>query len=183
MYDLSSIWARTKSYLRKSDGEQPEVMWPEVTAVTWPEVTSVACPLWKYTMRMRNWKLRNIRPSGAFWPEVTKSRDRKRSYPEVALTGSMFCACPAFSRVCFLVVVTWLPVVTEGHLATTSDFSWVCACATGSCATPVVTEGHVTPSEVSIGCSLRRPRLIFSMVTGTNHPHPIFNMVTWTSLG
>ena len=31
----------------------------------------------------------------------------------------------------------------------------------GSCATPVV-----TPSEVSIGCSLRRPRPIFSMVTG-----------------
>jgi hypothetical protein len=31
----------------------------------------------KYIMRMRNRKLRNIRPSRAFWPEVTKSRDWK----------------------------------------------------------------------------------------------------------
>jgi hypothetical protein len=59
-------------------------------------------------------------------------------------------------------VVTWLPDVTEGHL-TPSGFPWVCACATGSCATPVVTH-----SEVSLGCSLRRPRPIFSMVTGTS---------------
>ena len=48
----------------------------------------------------------------------------------------------------------------------------------GSCATPVV-----TPSEVSMGCSLRRSRLIFSMVTETNHPRPIFSMVIGTSLG
>ena len=68
-------------------------------------------------------------------------------------------------------VVTWLPDVTEGHL-TPSRFPWVCACATGSCATPVVTEGHVTPSEVSLGCFLRRPRPMFSMVTGTSHPLP-----------
>ena len=52
--------------------------------------------------------------------------------------------------------------------------------ATGSCATSVVTEGHVTPSEVSLGCSLRRPRPIFSMVTGTSHPRLIFTMVTGT---
>ena len=25
----------------------------------------------KYVLRMRNWKLRHILPSGAFWPEVT----------------------------------------------------------------------------------------------------------------
>jgi hypothetical protein len=25
----------------------------------------------KYILRMRNWKLCNIRPSGSFWPEVT----------------------------------------------------------------------------------------------------------------
>jgi hypothetical protein len=49
---------------------------------------------------------------------------------------------------------------------------------TGSCATPVMTEGHVTPLEVSLGRSLRRPRPIFSMVTGTSHPRPIFSMVT-----
>jgi hypothetical protein len=36
----------------------------------------------------------------------------------------------------------------------------VYACATGSCTTHVVTEGHVIPSEVSMGCSLRRPRPI-----------------------
>jgi hypothetical protein len=30
--------------------------------------------------------------------------------------------------------------------------------ATESCATPVVTEGHVKPSQVSLRCSLRRPR-------------------------
>ena len=36
------------------------------------------------------------------------------------------------------------------------------------------------PLEVSLWCSLRRPRLIFSMVTGTKHPRLIFSMVTWT---
>jgi hypothetical protein len=55
--------------------------------------------------------------------------------------------------------------------------------ATGSCATSVVTEGHVTPSEVSLGCSLRRPRPIFNMVTGTSHPRLIFSMVTGTKRG
>ena len=72
---------------------------------------------------------------------------------------------PGFPPLFFLsssTVVTWLPDVTEGHL-TPSGFPWVCACATGSCATPVVTH-----SEVSLGCSLRRPRPIFSMVTGTS---------------
>ena len=56
----------------------------------------------KYVLRMRNRRLRHIRPSGTFWPEVTKSRDRKRPFPEVFLTGSRFCACPAFPRVFFL---------------------------------------------------------------------------------
>jgi hypothetical protein len=64
-------------------------------------------------------------------------------------------------------VVPWLPDVTIGHL-TPPGFRLVCACATGSCATPIVTQGHVTSSEVSMGCSLRRPRPIFSMVTGTS---------------
>ena len=81
-----------------------------------------------------------------------------------------------FPRFCLSsTVVTWLPDVTEGHLIP-SGFPWVCA--TGSCATPVV-----TPSEVSLGCSLRRPRLIFSMVTGTKHLRPILSMVTGTSPG
>jgi hypothetical protein len=56
----------------------------------------------EYILRIRNRKLYNIRPSRAFWPEVTKSRDWKRPCPEVALIGSMFCACPAFSRAFFL---------------------------------------------------------------------------------
>ena len=84
----------------------------------------------KYVLRMRNRKLCNIRPNGAFWPEVTKSRDRKRTCPEVTLTGSRFCACPAFSPcVFFLVVVPWLPKVTWPLRSSL----WVYA--TGSCAT------------------------------------------------
>jgi hypothetical protein len=70
-------------------------------------------------------------------------RDWKRPCPEVALTGSRFCACPAFLPRFFpLVVVTWLPEVTEGHL-TPSEFPWVCVCATGSCASPVVVVNNV----------------------------------------
>ena len=46
-----------------------------------------------------------------------------------------------------------------------------------------MTEGHVTPSEVSLGCSLRRPRHIFSMVTGTSLGYLPLLMVTGTSLG
>ena len=77
-----------------------------------------------------------------------KSRDRKRSWTEEAMTGSnvitgsMFCACPAFpalfsyyssSTKCSTVVqVPWLRDVT-GHV-THSWFPWVCAWATISCA-------------------------------------------------
>ena len=118
---------------------------------------------------MRNRNLRHICPSRAFWPEVTKSRDWKRPCPEVALTGRRFCACPAFSRAFFLVVVTWLPKVTwslRGSL-------WVYA--TGSCATPVMTEGHVTPlgsilgvfSTTSASYNPRKPRVLY-LVTGTS---------------
>jgi hypothetical protein len=42
--------------------------------------------IWKYVLRMRNRKLRHIRPGKAFSPEVTKSRDWKRPCPEVALS-------------------------------------------------------------------------------------------------
>ena len=120
---VSSIYVRTKSHLRWCcDVVLPEVTWPEVTSVTWQEVTSVTwlevtsitCHVRKYVLRMRN-RLRNIYPSGAFWPEVTKSPDLKRPCPEAVLMGSRFCACPAFSRVFFLsssTVVTWLPKVT-----------------------------------------------------------------------
>jgi hypothetical protein len=74
---------------------------------------------------------------GTFWPEVTKSRHWKRPCPEAVLIGSMFCAYPAFSRVFFLVLVPWLPDVTKCHL-TPFGVLFVCVCATGSCATPIV---------------------------------------------
>ena len=54
---------------------------------------------------------------GPFWTEVTPV-----TWPEVVLTGSRFCACPTF----FLVVVTWLPDVTEGHLI---PLGFLCVCA------------------------------------------------------
>ena len=68
----------------------------------WPEVTSVTCPVRKYVLSMHNRKLRHIRPSGVFWPEMSKSHDRKWICPEPVLAGSMFCSCPVFSRVFFL---------------------------------------------------------------------------------
>ena len=134
-----------------------QVVFAEVTSVTWPKMPSVMCYVRKYVLRKRNRKLRHIRPSGAFRPEMTVT------WPEAVLTGSMFCACPAFSPAFFFLVVVQLyhgyrmwPKITWPP----SGFSWVCACTTGSCATPVMTEGHVTPLEVSMGCSLRRPRPI-----------------------
>jgi hypothetical protein len=42
-----------------------------------PEVTGRS-HVRKYVLRMRNRELRNIRPSGALFTEVTKSRDRNR---------------------------------------------------------------------------------------------------------
>jgi hypothetical protein len=78
---------------------------------------------------MRNRKLCHIRPSMAFWPEVTKSRDRKRTCREVALSGSRLCACPAFYRAFFLVVVvTWLPKVTWPLHEVALTGSRFCAC-------------------------------------------------------
>jgi hypothetical protein len=97
---------------------------------------------------------------------VTNSREWKRPYPEEALTGSMFCACPVFPPRFFLsssTVVTWLLKVTRG-LLTPSGFPWVCACGTGYYATYVVTEGTWPLRK----CPLGRPRPIFSMVTGNS---------------
>ena len=123
-------------------------------------MTSVTCPVRKYVLRMRNRKLRHIRPSGAFWPEVTKSRDRKRPWPEVC--SALPRLFPAFFFL--LVVVTWLPDVTEGHL-TPFRVLLVCTCATGSCATSVVTEGQVTPLEVfsmtSVSYNHRKPSVLY----------------------
>ena len=80
-----------------------------------PEVT---WPVRKYVMRMRNRKLRNILPSGAFSPEVTSvchvtGRDpvRKRPWPEVCSVHPRI-----FPRVVFLtrVVVQFWSEVTSG---------------------------------------------------------------------
>jgi hypothetical protein len=111
--------------------------------VTWPEVTSVTGSMFCACAT-----------GSCVISAMVGPFDRKW---QIHVTGNMFCACPAFSRRFFLsnsTVVTWLPDVTEGHLIP-SRFPWMCACATGSCATPVV-----TPSEVSMGCYLRRPRSI-----------------------
>ena len=102
---LSSIWVRTKPYLR----------WIEPLRMTgsdrkWRQSVSrsmlCACATGSYVI------------SALVWPFDRKwqSRNRKRHCPEVVLTGSRFCACPIFSHVFFLVVVTWLPDVTNGHL-------------------------------------------------------------------
>jgi hypothetical protein len=168
------LWGATGNHMTGSD-----VTGSDVSHVTGNDISHVQCP--EVCSGHAQPEVAHIRPSRVFWPEVTSvtwleealsgSRfcacstgsctistlagpfDRKWPCPEAVMTGSRFCACPAF----FLVVVPWLPKVT-----------WVCACATGSCATPVMTEGHVTPSEVSLGCSLRTPRPIFSMVIGTS---------------
>jgi hypothetical protein len=92
-----------------------------------------------------------------------QSRDWKRPCPEVGSAHARL-----FPRAFFLVVVTWQPDVTLGHL-TPSGFPWVYACATGSCATPVVTEGHVTPfgsvheafSTTSASYDHRKPRVLY----------------------
>ena len=77
-------------------GGSDHCAWPDVT---WPEVTSVTCHIRKYVLRMRNRKLRNIRPSGAF---LTGSDPvRKWPCPEAVLIGGMFCAWPAFSPAFF----------------------------------------------------------------------------------
>jgi hypothetical protein len=125
--------------------ELPEVTlvtWPKVMSVTWPEVCTISALVGTFD---RKWQ-----------SHVTgRGHVRKRSWPEVGSAHERLFP-PAFF---FLVVVPWPPNVTEDHLIP-SRFPWMCACATRSCATPVVTEGHVTPSEVSLGSYLRRPRPI-----------------------
>jgi hypothetical protein len=117
-YDVSSIWAQLKPYLRRCCEVLPEVTRSEVTSVTWPELTPVTCRVRKYVLRMRNRKLHHIRPSVTFWPKVTSiTWPEDMPCPEVALIESRLCACAAFSRVFFLLaVVTWLPDVTKGPL-------------------------------------------------------------------
>jgi hypothetical protein len=166
-YGHSHIWGgATGSHVTGSD----------VSHVTGSDVSHMtrSDPVRKYVLRTCNLKLRNIRPSRAFWPEVTKSRDRNRLCPEVVLTGSRFCACPAFPRVFFLVVVSWVPDMTKGHL---------------------------TPFGVPLGVRNRKLRNIrsdwrsrdpfgsvhgvFSATSASNYPRKprILYLVTGTSLG
>ena len=86
----------------------------------------------------------------------------KVMWPEVALTGSRFSACPAFSPRFFLISSN---IATEGHWPL-SEFPWVCA--TGNYATPVVTEGHVIPWKLALtesmfcACPAFPPRFFLS---------------------
>jgi hypothetical protein len=103
---------------------------------------------------------------GGFWPEVTKTHDRKRPYPEAALWSEVCSAHARFYPRFILsssTVVVWIPKMTKGHL-TPSGFPWVCACGTGCYATSAVTEGTWPLRK----CPLGRLRPIFSMVTGNN---------------
>jgi len=59
--------SRAGSDVSHVTGSGPDRKWP------WPEVTLVTCHVRKYGVRMRNRKLRIIRPIRAFWPEVTSS--------------------------------------------------------------------------------------------------------------
>ena len=89
-------------------GKLPEVTWPENTEVC----SAHAQP-----------EVRNIHPSGVFWPEVYSVHARLFSY---------------YSSKCNTVIqVPWLPEVTEGHV-TPLGFPRVCACATCTISTPIV---------------------------------------------
>jgi hypothetical protein len=92
------------------------------------------------------------------------------TWPEVALSWRMFCACPIFPHVFFLVVVTWLPDVTKDQL-TPSVFPWVCAC---SCPHILLTIIFACLSWLSIAPERWRTRLLSVLQFGHNtfEPYP-----------
>jgi hypothetical protein len=138
----------------------PEVPWPEATSVTWPEVTPFTCPVRKYVLRLRNRKLRNIRPSWAFLIGSDKV-----TWPEEALsgsdpTGSMFSAFPLFTPCVFF--------LSSSNMATGCDLR-----SLDSFGVPLGVRirnrklrntrsdrRSRDPFGSVLGCSLRRPRLI-----------------------
>ena len=154
---FSSIWGRTKSYLRGSNGEQPEVTWTEVTSVTWQEVTlsgSMFC----------------VCATGSCAISALVGPFHRKGQSHVtgrALTRSLFCACPAFSRAFFLSNSTMITGCDQRSL---DRFGVPLGgrnrklCNTGS-----------SSKQCWLGCFLRRPRLIFSRASGTKHPRPIFS--------
>ena len=144
---VSSIWGRTKSYLRGSNGVQPEVTQPEVTwpEVTWlmslPEVTmsgSILCACATGSCAISAL----VGPFDRKWQSHVTGRGlvRKCPWPEVGSVHARIFP-PRF----FLNSRTGCD---QRSLDPFRGSLWVYA--TGSCATPLV----------SLGCSLRRPRPI-----------------------
>jgi hypothetical protein len=137
-------------------GGATEVTWPEVMLVTWPEVTSVTWPVRKYALRMRNRKLRHIRLWGLLtgsdshvtgrdpirmwhWPEVCSAHDRLFP-PRFFLSGSnMATGCDRRSLDPFGVPLE-VRMCHRKLYNTCSD------------------RRSRDPLEVSLVCSLRRPR-------------------------
>jgi hypothetical protein len=123
---VSSIGVQLKSYLRGCcEGVLPEVTWPEVTLVTWRKWHKSRALSWSMFCACTTGSCAISALVRSFWPKwqsqwqshVTgRGSVRKGPCPEVVLTGSRFCACPAFPRVFFLEIVTWLPDVIQGHL-------------------------------------------------------------------
>ena len=108
----------------------------------------------KYVLRMRNRKLHNIRPSGAFWPEVTSVTWPEVACPEVALSWSMFCACPAFSPRFFL---------SSSNMATGCDQKSVDPFGVSlgvRMHNRKLCNTRSSSKQCWLGCSLRRPRPI-----------------------
>jgi hypothetical protein len=122
----------------------------ELALVICPFILVKKFPLWRilrnFRLHMRRTYFRTGHVTDVTSGHVTSGHvtsgsttaQHHRKYDFVAvLIGSMFCAYPAFSRVFFLVLVPWLPDVTKCHL-TPFGVLFVCVCATGSCATPIV---------------------------------------------
>ena len=150
----SSIWGRTKPYLRRIDEDRtiahdrkrPYRKWRQSCSLSGSMLCATgSCAIFAIVRTFdRKWQS-HVTGSGPV---------RKRSRSEVCSTHAPF-SPPRF----FLISSTMIKGCDQRSLDTFGS-PWVCACTTGSCATPVVTEGHVTPSEMSLGCSLGRPRPI-----------------------
>jgi hypothetical protein len=104
---------------------------------------------------------------GLFDRKWRQSRDQKMPCPEAVLIGSRFCACPAFSpRAFFLSSSTMATGCDQGSLDP-FGFPWVCTCAT-----PVVTEGHVTHFGSVLG--------VFSTTSASyDHRKPCVLYLAW----
>jgi hypothetical protein len=76
------LWGATGSDVIGSDVTGSDMIGSHVTGSDVSNMTGND-PVRKYILRRRNRKLRHIRPSGAFWPEVTSV-----TWLEEALSGS-----------------------------------------------------------------------------------------------